>query len=323
MADDEDAPSSFALHQDLVIAGVNESAASRKKTGDNFHLRTFRITQESTEKAETTSIKTLPQHQIYEDLSVELDDYQKVTKVNPDGKYAALISSEGFPALVDLKKMLRMPLDVLDSVQDGGKMKVVDIEMLKDSVWVADGKRIVTISLPTGDDVSVLFNLDKTGVPKNYSLSHMRIMGVDTVLLGMNHNKLQHAFIAVYKLYKGALIQCQVAHTSSRLRGLYINTRHATQTNPTLVSVTTSNGALHLYDAELHKLKSWSSLHQFPISTVSFRPDSRQLVTCSIDEKINVLDLTDLGTRSVVQIAALALLLFFLLMILAFFYTLL
>lgn len=316
LSDDEDAPSSLAIAKDLIIAGVNESTAIRKKTGDNHHLRTFRISTASDEKGETTKINTLPQHQIFDDLSLENDDYQKVTKVNSTGTYAALISSDGYPAVVDLAKMTKLPLEPLDGLKDGKKIRIVDLELTNNALFVANANSITSISLPSADDVSILFHLDRSGVPKNFRLSNILILSTDKVLVGMTDVKLSHSFIAIYRLYKGQLIQGEVAHTSSKIRGLYTSTRHASPTMPQLIAMTTANGDLTLFDATLQKIKTWRKLHQFPISSVAFRPDGRQLITASIDEKVNVLEIgslspeTSLETRIYQFLAVLLLLLF-------------
>lgn len=290
LADDEDAPSSFAVHGDLVVAGVNESTSSRKRSGDNHHLRTFRLGKQTDEKGETTSIKTLPQHQIYDNLSVDLDDYQKVTKFSEDGKYIALISDEGIPAVVDATKMGKLPLDLPTT-------KVLDLEIYDGKLWIAEAKSIRYLSLPSGDDASVVLSLAQASIPKNFSLALIRVLEKDTLLLGLNDTKQNYSFLAIYKFRKGELVQDKIVHVSSKVRGLYVSTRRPTPSNPRLIAMTTSNGNLIIYDNDLDKLKTWTGLHQFPISTLAFRPDGKQLITCSIDEKVNVLDLINIGSE--------------------------
>lgn len=297
-ADDEDAPSSFAVHEDLVVAGVNESAASRKHTGDNYHLRMLRLMMHSMEKGESTTFRTLTQHQIYEDLSVELDDYQKVTKFREDGRYIALISNEGYPAIVETSNMTRVPIDIFDSKQPNGKAKVLDIEFSKGKLWIADTKTIRTLSLPLADDLSVVLSLAQSSIPKNFVLAQFRIVDQDTVLLGLNDANMKQSFIATYEFRKGQLVQSKIAHMNSKIRSLYINTRHPTPTKSQLIALTTADGRLSLFDPDLNHLKTWKGLHQFPISTVAFRHDGKQLITCSIDEKINVIDLVSLGSET-------------------------
>lgn len=294
-ADDEDAPSSFAIHKDLIFAGVNESAAARKVTGDNHHLRQFRLKKQVTEKSEEMTIKVLTQHQIYEDLSVELDDYQKITKCSEDGKYIALISSEGHPAIVQTALMTRMPIEALDS---DPKRKILDLELSDGKLWILEAKTITTISLPQVDDPVVVLSIADSFIPKNFSFFQIRVLESDTILLGLNDVKMNYAFVATYKFRKGRLVQDKIAHISAKIRGLYISTKEPTPTNPRLIALTTNTpGQLILYDNELNQVKTWHKLHQFPISTVAFRGDEKQLITCSIDEKVNVLDIVNIQSE--------------------------
>lgn len=294
LADDEDAPSSFAILKDLVIAGVNESEASRKKTGDNHHLRTFRLQMSNGEKNEETTIKKCLEHQIYPDLSIEEDDYQRTTKISPDGKYLALLSKGGIPALVDAANMTRIDTELLNTDDKGEPLRLVDLEFAKDSLWIATSEFVRIISLPVGEQVTDIFSITESSVPKNFFLTKMLILGPDMVLLAMNDPKLNQGFLALHRIYKGGLRQEVVSFCSSRVRGIYVNTKTPGPTLAQLIVATFADGSVSIYDKDLDKRKTWKKLHQFPISTVAIRGDGKEMVTCSIDEKVNVLDITDL-----------------------------
>ena len=299
LGDDEDAPSSFARHNDLLIAGVNESLASRKESGDNHHLRTFRITRSTDDKGDSVAIKKSLQHQIFEHLSIERDEYQKITKLSPDGKYAGLISSDGLPAVVDMSNMAQIHIGT-------DTAKWVDLEFTKDMLWIATTHGVQSFSLPTGDESSISFSLSHSSVPKAHQLTALRVLGTDSLLLGLNHTSSNSSYLATYKVHNNTLVQRKVAYLSSKLRGIYLNVASSSQR----IMATTSDGQAILYDSELEKLKTWKGLHQFPISTVSLRNDGMQAITCSIDEKVNILDLEDLRGSLNFGLQVLCLLLF-------------
>ena len=119
---------------------------------------------------------------------------------------------------------------------------------------------------------------------KTFKISHIRLIDERHVLIAMTGSR---TYLAKFQLYKGSLLQQAVVYSSSRITGIYVSpAKHR-------VAVTTSDAKLTLYSpARLSKLKSYSKLHAFPISAVSFSPDSTQLITASIDEKVNVINLT-------------------------------
>ena len=279
LADDEDAPSSLAVHNDLILTGVNESSKARK-SGDNHHLRSFRLSEKG--------IKVKLVHQIF-DLDVALDDYQKITKISSDGKHVGLVSAEGQAAIVDVAKMTT--LKTLDD-------KVIDIEFDADKIWVATQSKVYLMSM-NNNDRSTVFDCEKLGVIHKHKISQVRVIG-KRIVIGLNSGS---AFLGVYEMYKGGLIQKHIIYTK-KIINIFVSPAQD------MIAVTTSDSKLSLYRPDLSLITSWSKLHAFPISTVAFSPSRKELLTGSIDEKINIIDLTTIGTSNMLKSSLLVLVIF-------------
>lgn len=304
LADDEDAPGSLAMCDDLILSGVNESSAMRKRSGDNHHLRSFRLRFSTEAKGEQTSIKPALEHQIFPDLDVKLDDYQKITKVSPDGKLLALVSAEGKAAIVSIANMTKLTNRTLDSIDK----TFVDVEFATKAAWIATTTKVYLLQLPISKDTEEVevFNLTTLPILKTHKISHIRCLSDTKILLAMNDARTGAAYLTYFEMHKGQLLQRQVIHVASRITGLYLSPAKPSPIPTTsegskgaqtrLLAITTSDSNLVVYRSDtLARLRTWKHLHAFPISTVSFSPDCTTLLTASIDEKVNVLDLRALS----------------------------
>ena len=328
LSGEEDAPMCLAVHEGLVLSGINESAKVRKASGgDNCHLRTFKLSVSDENK--DVSLQLSLSHQILE-LDPEVDDYQRAVSISKDGRYAVVLSSEGRCAVVETAQMRKVPLATLDSP----KRTTVDAVLIKDAVLAASERIVRYIPLPgpsasavkpardpdtsLGDAELEIFKLDSVKMLAGYSvhrLAALRDGGSVCVAMNATDSKRKESYIALFDVRQGRLVQKDVDHYAKRVKDVYVGPSLPTPPlpqgiTPTMAAVrddlklpkqprqfmivTFSDGSVDVCDVDkLHPLKKFppGKLHSFPPAAVAISPDNRKCVTASIDGKVNVIDL--------------------------------
>jgi prolactin regulatory element-binding protein len=306
LAGDEDAPAALAVHEDLILAGVNEAEEARRKSKENHHLRTYKLDRSVGKSGDAVNIRPKLSYGIL-DLDIEADDYQKHTRISADGKYAALLSAEGKAALVDLTSYRRQASKQLDDAKE----PCVNIAFWNDCLLAATKTSLFRVPLTQKtpeDEEKEIFNLSRIRILSRYKIAQVVVFDKDRILLGMNSMDGKSAFVALYRIFKGELRQSHVRHLPSRISGITVDSLQQQQdsTAGRKVAIAMGDGGLLLVDGRLEVLRRFRNLHQFPASACAFAPNGQQLVTCSIDYKVNVLDLRGVGQTDMTRLLAVA-----------------
>lgn len=324
LSGDEDAPMCIAVHGSSILSGINESAKARAASGDNCHLRTFKVSVPE-DGSSDVSLQMALSHQVL-DLNAERDDYQRQVSFGPDGRHAVVLSSEGRCAVVETAQMRKLPLATLDNP----KRTTVDAVLLQDAVLAAserivryiplssDSKAVRDADTSLGDTETEIFKLDSVQMLAAYEVHRLGISrdgGGVCIAMNAAEAKRKESYVSLFNVSKGRLVQKDVDHYAKRVKDVYMGPSLPTPPlpkgiSPTMAAVrddiavpkrprqfmvfTFADGSVEVHGAEaLRPLKSFApgKLHSFPPAAVAFSPDGKTCLTASIDGKVNLIDL--------------------------------
>ncbi|KAF8558821.1 WD40 repeat-like protein [Imleria badia] len=300
---DEDAPMSMAAHPQsrTLVCGIN-SSAERLQKGENENCRKFSVSAD--------------EH--------NLDDYQRVTVLSPNGKYLVIAGAHDL-SLLDYDSLL--PVIPSIHVSTG---EIYDATLSSSRLFLATSSKLFVYALPThaDDDENKSIVKDSTpqSTPENKGLDVIKtiqlpsISGVpaksnitfraarlhptrqDTLYCVVNvtlprvkHEKLakKRAYVLKWKLTEkdGSFDACIEAIRKVCDGNL---TCFDVSSDGRLLAFGASDYSLGVLDSNtLAPLLSILKAHEFPVTTLRFSPTSKLLVSGGVDSSIRVVSIPE------------------------------
>jgi prolactin regulatory element-binding protein len=320
---DEDVPMSMAAHPQsrTLVCGINSSAEKLQK-GENENCRKFSASTDEHKFAQLATCSTL--------TSGNLDDYQRVTVLSPNGKYIVVGGAHDF-SLLDYDSL--SPVTPSIHVSEG---EIYDATFSSSRLFLAVSSKLLVYALPTHVDGDEHYSKAKDDVLRSTSakraLDVIKTIELPSISGVPSRSNLTFRAVRLHPIHQDTLYSVinvtlpRGKHEKLAKRRAYVfkwkitekdGTFHAgveiirkvcdgnltcfdVSSDGRLLAFGASDYSLGVLDSNtLAPLLSILKAHEFSITTLRFSPDSKLLVSGGVDSSIRVVSIPEvLGGQS-------------------------
>ncbi|AGO10038.1 AaceriAAR048Wp [[Ashbya] aceris (nom. inval.)] len=277
--ENDDSPTTLDVAQDVILMGCNENSEKIRQGAPNHHLRKFVYENEHLKFVGAIDLNR----------SDNPEDYTKLLYMSQDG-WVAAVASSAVPTIIRI-------------VNPNNLRETYEVETgndVKDLHFSSDGKVLAYITSSTLEVISIVtgnFIVRKTDFDKNFSLSKIRFIGEDTVLIAAALKKGTGIVLTKLSLKKG---NTQILKTCVITKKFKSVTSMDVDPKGQLAVLAGSDNSLALVKLRNFSVaKFFKQVHTFAVTRVVFSPDSRLLVSVSAANTVHVVQLPeDFATRT-------------------------
>ncbi|AAS50413.1 AAR048Wp [Eremothecium gossypii ATCC 10895] len=277
--ENDDSPTTLDVAQDVILMGCNENSEKIRQGAPNHHLRKFVYENEHLKFVGAIDLNR----------SDNPEDYTKLLYMSQDG-WVAAVASSAVPTVIRI-------------VNPGNLRETYEVETgndVKDLHFSSDGKVLAYITASTLEVISIVtgnFIVRKTDFDKNLSLSKIRFIGEDTLLIAAALKKGTGIVLTKLSLKKG---NTQILRTCVITKKFKSVTSMDVDPKGQLAVLAGSDNSLALVKLRNFSVaKFFKQVHTFAVTRVVFSPDSRLLVSVSAANTVHVVQLPeDFATRT-------------------------
>lgn len=266
--DDDDSPTTLDVANDTILLGCNENSEKIKKGEGNRHLRKFLFENEHLKFVAGIDF----------DRSKQPDDYTKLIYLSRDGSVGAVASS-AIPTVIR----------IIDPKELTEKYEIETGHEVKDMHFAPDGKVISYITTSTLEVISIVtgrFIIRKTDFDPNYSLSKIKFLTDDVVLIAAALKKGNGIVMIRISLRSGSATVLKTKLITNKFKG--VTAMDVDQKNELAVLAGSDNSLSIVKLRDLSLAKTFKQVHTFAITRVSFSPDSRLIASVSAASTVHV-----------------------------------
>ncbi|SCU92921.1 LAFA_0F13696g1_1 [Lachancea sp. 'fantastica'] len=269
----DDSPTTLDAANNIILMGCNESSAKVKAGQPNHHLRKYIFENEHLKFVASVDM----------DRSKNADDYTKLTYMSQDGSVAAIASSKLPTVIRILNPALLTETYEIETGND-----------VKDLHFSPDGKVLSYITASTLEVISIVtgrFIVRKTDFNENWTLSKIRFIGEDTVIIAAALKKGSGIVLCKVSLKSGTTSVLKTKIVTTKIKG--VTSMDVDPKGQLAALAGNDNSVLIVKLKTLTVAKFFKQVHSFAITRVVFSPDGKALVSVSAANTIHAIRVPD------------------------------
>lgn len=269
----DDSPTTLDVANNVILMGCNENSKKIESGQENHHLRKYVYENDHLRFVASVDLNR----------TTNAEDYTKLTYISRDGSVAAVASSK-VPTIIRI-------------VQPENLKETYEIETgndVKDLHFSPDGKVLSYITASTLEVISIVtgrFIIRKTNFDKNWTLSKIRFIGEDTILIAATLKKGSGVVLTKISLKSGTSSVLKTKLVTNKFKGV---TSMDVDINGQLAALASNDNSIAIVRLKNFSVaKLFKQVHSFAVTRVSFSPDSRILASVSAANTIHVIQLPE------------------------------
>ncbi|CEP61122.1 uncharacterized protein LALA0_S02e07206g [Lachancea lanzarotensis] len=269
----DDSPTTLDAANNIILMGCNESSAKIRAGQPNHHLRKYVFENEHLKFVASVDM----------DRSKNAEDYTKLTYMSQDGSVAAIASSKLPTVIRILNPALLTETYEIETGND-----------VKDLHFSPDGKVLSYITSSTLEVISIVtgrFIVRKTDFNENWTLSKIRFIGEDTVVIAAALKKGSGIVLCKVSLKSGTTSVLKTKIVTTKIKG--VTSMDVDPKGQLAALAGNDNSVLVVRLKSLTVAKFFKQVHSFAITRVVFSPDGNALVSVSAANTIHAIRVPD------------------------------
>lgn len=280
-----DSPTGIVYSNGDILLSCNAST-DNIKAGNNTHLRKFKLDTEAQEKS-IKSIKSI-------DIAKFTDskDYIKVTKLSPDGKTLALVSSS-IPSkiyLVDTKT-----LEVTKKFELEDEEEVLDVSFSEHKFAYVLKRKLVVLLQDEEDEAQNVLKYEYFS--PSYELSKVEFTPEGDILIGVNLRKKRGIVLLLLTIVPSiqddsmSAVKTKLRIKIRKAKVLYDKPAKITSLSiqKDLISFSTNLNSIIISDlSSFKRFKTLEKVHSFAITSVKITKDLKYIISVSVSGTVSI-----------------------------------